>query len=257
MTILDRIVERKRDRVDIRKSNRSASSLERTVRPVKRFFDPHGTIITECKKGSPSKGIMVNDYHPAAIASAYARGGSSAISVLTEEDFFFGCDEDLAAIIDAVDLPVIRKDFVIDAYQIKESFALGADAILLIAAILSDMQMSEYAHEAFSYGLSVLAEAHDEYEIERIVKIDGVAVGVNARNLHDFSVDLGRVERMRSLIPQGRIGVAESGIHSVDDMIRLRRAGYDAFLIGERFVRDADPERAVRSFADALEGEPR
>jgi indole-3-glycerol phosphate synthase len=254
MTILDRIVEKKRDRVDLRKVDRPESSLERSVREVKPFFREGGTIITECKKASPSKGIMVNTYDPAAIASAYARGGAHALSVLTEEDYFMGSDDHLSSVIASVDLPVIRKDFVIDAYQIKESYALGADAILLIAAILSDAQMKDFAQMAFSFGLSVIAEAHDEYEIERVVRVNGVAVGVNARDLRDFSVDLSRVERMRSLIPGDRIAVAESGIKEVDDMMRMRRAGYDAFLIGERFVCETDPEPAVRGFADALAG---
>ncbi|HEY1405994.1 MAG TPA: indole-3-glycerol phosphate synthase TrpC, partial [Spirochaetota bacterium] len=254
MTILDRIVEKKKERLVIRKREMSESMLERSTGSVKPFFAAGATLITECKKGSPSKGIMVEDYRPVEIARAYERGGSDSLSILTEEDFFFGKDADLIDVRRSVSLPILRKDFMIDPYQIKESYAIGADAILLIAAILSDEQMAEFSQYAFSYGLSVLAEAHDEKEIERIARIDGVAIGINARDLRDFSVDLDRVSRMRSLIPEGRIAVAESGIKSVEDAVRLRNSGFDAFLIGERFVRDGDPSAAVNSFSSALKG---
>jgi indole-3-glycerol phosphate synthase len=252
MNILEKIVEKKKERLAQRKTRRSIESFERTCGPVRPFFSSGLTLITECKKGSPSKGIMVEDYNPLSIAQSYYEGGSNALSILTEEDFFFGSDDHLVTVRAHVELPVLRKDFIIDSYQIYESHAIGADAILLIAAILDDGSMREFAQIASSLGLAVLAEAHDEHEVERILAVENAAVGVNARDLRDFSIDLRRVVSIRKMIPADRIAVAESGIHTAEDAVMLRDAGYNAFLIGERFVKEKDPSDAVRKFSCAL-----
>lgn len=255
MNILEKIVERKKERLPRLKREHPVSSMERSIGAVRPFFKADDiTLITECKKGSPSKGVMVEDYNPVKIASAYEAGGSDAFSVLTEEDFFFGRSSDLVDIRSSCSRPVLRKDFIFDEYQVHESHAMGADALLLIAAILDDIQMKDLYDAATAYGLSVLAEAHDEHEVERILYLDKAAVGVNARDLRDFSVDLTRIASIKAMIPKDRYAIAESGIKKVEDALMLRNAGYNGFLIGELFVREKDPTHAVKEFATRLRG---
>jgi indole-3-glycerol phosphate synthase len=254
MTILEKIVEKKKERVASLKKEKPFYSLERQFAPVKPFLQKgRASLIAECKKGSPSKGVISEMYKPVATALHYERGGASALSVLTEEDFFYGSTADFTAVRNSVSLPMIRKDFIFDEYQIKESWAIGADAILFIVASLSDSQMKELYEKAKSYNLSVLVEAHDENEIERALLLENAIIGINARNLKDFSVDIERIAAMRSLIPAERIAVAESGITSIEAAKLLRSRGFDAFLVGEYFMRSDNPESRVKSFVSAIE----
>ena len=198
--------------------------------------------------------MLVENYDPAAIAKSYADGGATALSVLTEQDYFCGSLSDLDAVRRAVSLPILRKDFIVGEYQIVEAWAHGADAVLLIAASLDDFQLKDLADAAASYGLDVLCEAHDEREVERVLSIPDVAVGVNARDLRDFSVSLERTASLAPMIPHGRISVAESGIFSGDDAAKLVASGYNGVLIGEFFIRSDDRTAAVSSVMRAIEG---
>lgn len=252
-TILDRIADRRRESVAEEKRTVDLELLEARVAPVRPFFAAEGTtLIAECKQGSPSKGRLTMDYDPVATARAYERGGASAVSVLTEPEFFWGRDEDLVRVRAAVSLPVLRKDFIVDSWQIRHSRALGADAILLIAGLLSLQQMQEYAAEAASRGLSVLLEAHGEEELGMILQVPTGAVGLNSRDLRDFSTDTGRLARWAGLIPADRIAVAESGMHDSSALEALYRAGFRGFLVGEHFMTAPDPEVAVAEFAATL-----
>jgi len=253
MTILDRIVAQTKEKVFERKTRVPAGCLARACSGPQPFFKRNGvTVIAESKKGSPSKGIFVEQYEPASIARDYQKGGASAISILTEEDFFHGSLQHLDAVRSAVDLPVLRKDFVVGEYQIIESWARGADAVLLIAAALDDFQLHDLNDAAQSLGLSVICEAHDESEIERALRLNDAAIGVNARDLRDFTVSLSRTAVLRPLIPQGRIAVGESGIMNTADARTLVDAGYNALLIGEYFITSWDRTGAVKGIVDAL-----
>jgi indole-3-glycerol phosphate synthase len=249
MSILDDIITRKKETVAELKRSAPYSSLERSARPVKPFLVKGGKrLIAECKKASPSKGIISGDYDPVRIAKSYAAGGADAVSVLTEEHFFLGSARDFRNVRSAIDIPMIRKDFMIDPYQIRESWAIGADAVLLISAALSDEQMRELYEAAKEYGLGVLAEAHDETEIERCLVLEDAYVGINSRNLKNFAVDLPRIAAMRRMIPENRIAVAESGIDSFENAGFIVKEGFDAFLVGEFFMRAENPEERVREF---------
>lgn len=253
--ILTRIAARRKELLTTERRECDLSALEAVVPPVRQFFSRDGhTLIAECKQGSPSKGIMATEYDPVAVAAAYQQGGADAVSILTEPEFFFGSNSDLQAVRSRVDLPLLRKDFVIDSWQIRQSRALGADAILLIAGLLSLQQMNEYALEAKSYGLGVLLEAHGEAELEQILRVEYGAIGLNSRDLRDFSTDPGRLERWAGKIPPQRIAVAESGMHDCDALRRLYRSGFRGFLVGEHFMTAADPQQAVAEFAGTLTG---
>src|SRR5262245_64119556 len=193
----------------------------------------HPALIAEVKKASPSKGVIRADFDPVAIARSYAGAGAAAISVLTEERFFQGHADHLAAVRQAVELPLLRKDFVFDAYQLAEARAWGADAALLIAAILDDGQLAALHGAATELGLDVLVEAHTAAETARAVAAGAALIGINNRDLRTFVTSLTTAERLRPLIPAGTVAVAESGIESAGDIARLRAAGYDAFLVGE------------------------
>jgi indole-3-glycerol phosphate synthase len=227
--------------------------MERIVSSPRTFLEKGRlSLIAECKKGSPSKGLIADQYDSVKISLAYERGGANAISVLTEEDYFFGSISDLVQVRQNVSIPVLRKDFIFDEYQIIESWALGADAVLLIVAALDEILMKDLYLAARAYDLSVLVESHDEKEIEKALKLEEAVIGINSRNLKNFSVDLNRISAMRSLIPHGRIAVAESGILSVDDGVNLARGGFDAFLIGEYFMRADDPASKIKEFLQAV-----
>jgi indole-3-glycerol phosphate synthase len=202
-------------------------------------------IIAECKRRSPSKGILARDYDPVLIARAYERGGAAALSVLTEPAFFDGSLEHLAAVRRAVQLPVLRKDFVVDAYQLHEARANGADAVLLIVAALEQHELVRLHREAGEMGLAALVEVHDGHEVLRAVDAGARLIGVNNRNLRTLAVDVDASHRLAGLIPPGVTAVSESGLKSRADLERLRGEGYRAFLIGERFMTDADPARAL------------
>lgn len=204
-------------------------------------------VIAEVKKASPSAGIIRADFRPAAIAASYAAAGAACLSVLTDERFFQGSDRYLAEARAACSLPVLRKDFTIDPWQVYESRALGADCILLIAAALERTRMQALYGLARELGLDVLVEVHDERELEGALATGADLVGVNNRDLRRFVTDLGVSERLRPLIPEEKIMVTESGIHSPEDVARLRGCGIDAFLVGEAFMRAADPGAALRS----------
>jgi indole-3-glycerol phosphate synthase len=203
-------------------------------------------VIAEIKKASPSAGLIRADFRPAEIATRYACAGAACLSVLTDESYFQGSDRYLAEARGACGLPALRKDFTIDPWQVHESRALGADCILLIVAALEFDTLQELHALAREIGLDVLVEVHDETELEQALACDAVLIGVNNRDLHHFTTDLGTSERLRPLIPKEKIMVTESGIRSPEDVERLRRAGVDAFLVGEAFMRVADPGLALR-----------
>lgn len=204
-------------------------------------------IIAEIKKASPSKGLLSASFDPAAIAQLYEKGGASALSVLTDERFFQGGSADLQAARGAVALPVLRKDFTIDPLHVIEAAAMGADAILLIAAILETGELRRFRELAEGYGLDVLVEVHDEAEFERAFESGATIIGVNNRDLHTFAVDLDTSLRISVHFSAGILAVSESGIHSADDVRLLRGAGYRAFLVGEHLMKSPDPAAALEA----------
>lgn len=254
MTILDKIVKARKERLEKLVKIFPYNSLSRNGRePIPFFQNPDEvTLIAECKKGSPSKGIMVDEYFPERIAPLYEKGGATALSVLTEPDFFFGATDDLINVRANVTLPIIRKDFMIDPYQIKEAWAMGADAILLIAAILSTEQMKELNAAAHEFGLQTLLEVHNREEFDKSVEVDADGFGINARNLKDFSIDLDAVKEMCSMLPKDKVAVAESGLKSPDAGKEMYDAGFRGFLVGEYFVTAEDKVETVKNFKEAL-----
>lgn len=203
-------------------------------------------VIAEVKKASPSRGVIRADFDPAAIARGYAAGGAACLSVLTDTDFFQGADAYLQQARAACTLPVLRKDFTIDPYQVIEARALGADCILLIAAALDDARLAELAALAAELTLDVLVEVHDGDELQRALRTDCVLIGVNNRDLRSFEVSLGTTLALRDAVPPDRILVTESGIATRDDVAAMRAAGVHAFLVGETFMRAPDPGAALR-----------
>jgi indole-3-glycerol phosphate synthase len=204
-------------------------------------------IIAEVKKASPSKGVLAAEFDPVSIARSYEEGGAAALSVLTDEKHFLGSLLDLESARSAVRLPLLRKDFTIDAYHVQQAAAHGADAVLLIAAILSERQMRDFRELAERYRMAALVEVHDEEELGPAVASGARLIGVNNRNLHTFEVNLGTALRLAEKIPAGVLRVAESGIHSSADIGRLRAAGYQAFLVGEHLMQSGDPAGALRA----------
>ena len=204
-------------------------------------------VIAECKRRSPSKGVLLADYDPAAIARRYERAGAAAVSVLTEPTFFDGSLEHLQAVRSAVSLPLLRKDFVVDEYQLLEARAAGADAVLLIVAALDQEDLVRLQTQAFELGLATLVEVHDEAELSRAVDAGSRVIGVNNRNLRTLQVDVDASERLAERMPRHVIPVSESGLQSRADLERLSAAGYRAFLIGERFMTAPDPVSAIET----------
>jgi indole-3-glycerol phosphate synthase len=253
MSILDNIVQTKLSevaRLDIDTPSEESLKSKLTQRGVRSFLDALRSprrgdlaLIAEIKKASPSKGIICPDFDPVKIAQAYQEAGATCLSVLTDVDYFQGSLEYLKLVRQAVDLPLLRKDFIIDARQIEEAIDFGADAILLIAAILDDQQLQSLHTLATSAGLTALVEVHDEEELRRVMDVGCVLVGVNNRNLKDFSVDLETTNRMAKLWhesgrPSGSLLVAESGIHSHADVQEVQKGGASAILVGESLMRD-------------------
>lgn len=203
-------------------------------------------VIAEVKKASPSKGVIRADFDPAAIARSYEAGGAACLSVLTDVDFFQGADEYLQQARAACALPVLRKDFTVDPWQVYESRALGADCILLIVAALADAQLAELSGLALDLGLDVLVEVHNLDELERAMQVPAPLLGINNRNLRTFDVTLDTTLALKDAVPRDRRLVTESGIVTVADVRRMRDAGIDAFLVGEAFMRERDPGQALQ-----------
>lgn len=255
--ILDQIVADKREHVALQKAGRSLSDLEAAAavadQPrgfvealVRRTSAAEPAIIAECKRASPSKGLLREDYEPAEIARSYAANGAACMSVLTDVKFFQGADAHLEAARAACKLPVIRKDFMVDPYQIVESRALSADCILLIVSCLSDAQLNELSQTAMALGMDVLVEVHDRTELERALRLRVPMIGINNRDLKRFVTDIETTIGLLKDIPDDRLVVTESGIHTPEDVARLRDHDVHAFLVGEAFMRAADPGVRLR-----------
>ena len=255
--ILQRILARKREEVEARRARVPLAELQSRIvaaPPLRGFAqalrsridDGEAAVIAEVKKASPSKGVIRADFDPAAIARSYEAGGAACLSVLTDVDFFQGADGYLIAAREACSLPVLRKDFVVDEYQLHEARALGADAVLLIAAALDDAQLAGFAALAAGLGLDALAEVHDAAELERVLRLPLPLVGVNNRDLRTFTVSLDTTLALEDAIPADRVLVTESGIATAADVARMRAAGVHAFLVGEAFMREPDPGAALR-----------
>lgn len=249
-TVLDGILATTREDVDRRRVDRPLTARE-SRRAPNLFRDalaaPGLSIIAEHKRRSPSAGPIGHGVDVAEIALAYERGGAAAISVLTEEHNFAGSLDDLRAARAAVSIPIIRKDFVVDAYQLAEAVDAGADAILLIVAALGARRLADLHAEAVGLGLGVLVEVHDAAELELALAVEPAVIGVNNRDLRDFKVDVERTLALAPLIPAGTIVVSESGLDSPASLQRLRDAGIDAALIGEALMRSADPAASLRA----------
>lgn len=248
MNILDQLAGHARERVAAAKSNISDKEIKELAYQLpkgdftfeKALKKPDIRFICECKKASPSKGLIAPDFPYLQIARDYEAAGADGISVLTEPKWFLGSDEYLKEIAQNVSIPCLRKDFTVDAYMIYEAKLLGASAVLLIAAILSDAQLKEYIGVCDELGLSALVEAHDETEVQRALSAGARIIGVNNRNLKDFSVDTENSRRLRALIPDDVLFVSESGVQTADDVQKLREIGADAVLIGETLMKAAD-----------------
>lgn len=255
--ILDRILETKAEEVAADKTHLPLNELKQQLadcEPTRGFAETlrgrsliDTAIIAEVKKGSPSKGIIRADFDPLAIACSYQAAGAACLSVLTDEQYFYGSLAYLHQIREVVELPLLRKDFIIDPYQVYQARVAGADAILLIAAALDDEALLELAMLATDLKLDTLLEVHDEQELERALSIPVDLIGINNRNLKTFVTDLSITEHLASRIPRHQVAVAESGIHSRSDIERLQAAGAGAFLIGESLMREEDIEAKLRS----------
>jgi len=255
--VLKRILARKQEEVAERRERVSLFELKTRTAiapPVRGFTDAieakiaagQAAVIAEVKKASPSKGVIRADFDPAAIARSYEAGGAACLSVLTDIDFFQGSDDYLRQARAACALPVLRKDFIVDAYQIHEARVLGADCVLLIAAALDDAQLSEFAFIAGELGMDVLVEVHDLDELERALPIPARLLGINNRNLRTFDVSLQTTLDLKAMVPADRVLVTESGILAPADVALMREHGIGAFLVGEAFMRQPEPGAALR-----------
>lgn len=256
--ILEKIAAYKRDEVAARKALRRLADVELEARlatpprgfrrALERAHEPGRlALIAEIKKASPSKGLIRADFDPPTLARAYADGGAACLSVLTDEPSFQGHDSYLAAARDAVRLPCIRKDFLVDPWQVAESRGLGADAILVILAMVDDALAADLMAEARRFGMDALVEVHDEAEMERAGQLGADLVGVNNRDLRTFTVDLAATERLAALAPRDALLVTESGIFTPADAARLERCGAKAMLVGESLMRQDDVTAATRA----------
>lgn len=256
-TILRRILQRKQEEVAQGRSQQSLADLESRISEQS---SPRGfaaalqqkvaraqpAVIAEVKKASPSRGVIREDFQPAQIADSYQRGGAACLSVLTDVDFFQGANAYLQQARAACELPVLRKDFTVDVWQVVEARAIGADAVLLIVAALDDRQMQELAAAAAEYGLDVLVEVHDRAELERALQLATPLLGINNRDLHSFDTSLQTTIGLLPHIPADRVVVTESGIHTGEDVALMRDAGVFSFLVGEAFMRAPEPGDRLR-----------
>lgn len=255
-SILKKILQTKAEEVAARRQLNSQAELAAKIadlQPCRGFAQAvrersvsGPAVVAEVKRASPSAGLIRADFQPDAIAASYQRGGAACLSVLTDIQYFQGADEYLQQARAACELPVLRKDFVIDSWQLFESRWLGADCVLLIVAALEEQQLLELDLQAAELGLDVLVEVHDENELELALKTRATLIGVNNRDLHTFTTDLATSERLRPMIPAERLMVTESGIHTRDDVQRMRDADIHAFLVGEAFMRQPDPGAALQ-----------
>jgi indole-3-glycerol phosphate synthase len=251
-TVLEKIVARKHEEIEAHKQQRSLADLKKLIdqqSPVrgfvasleKKIVSGQAGIIAEIKKASPSKGVIREDFYPAEIAISYEKGGAACLSVLTDVDFFQGADSYLQEARSASSLPVIRKDFIIDEYQVYEARAIGADCILLIVAILNLEKLSSLNSLANELGMDVLVEVHDSEELELALKLPNKLIGINNRNLHNFSTNLNTTYSLLEKIDSNRLVITESGIHTIDDVKAMRGHNVNGFLVGEAFMRADDP----------------
>jgi indole-3-glycerol phosphate synthase len=254
--ILGKILATKRDEVAALQRERPIHEVKGAARAAAAPRDFEGAlrakidagrvaVIAEIKKASPSRGLLRPDFDPPAIAASYERGGAACLSVLTDRVYFQGAPEFLTAARAACALPVLRKDFIVDSYQIAEARAMGADAILLIVAALDDAALARFNATARSFGMAVLVEVHDAAELDRALALEGALIGINNRNLRTFDVDLATTLELVPKIPGGRLVITESGILARADVATLREHGVDAFLVGEAFMRAKDPGAAL------------
>ena len=259
MNILDQIIENKRKEVAQRKSVTTVSMLSasnlfnrNTISLVSRLLDSTSTgIIAEFKRRSPSKGIINNTATPLEVAVGYENAGAAGISILTDEQFFGGADTDLIKVRSTINIPILRKEFIIDDYQLYEAKSIGADVILLIAACLTPEEVISLSSTAQSLGLEVLLELHDEDELEHICDTVDM-VGINNRSLKTFDVDIERSLKMAQQIPAGKLKIAESGIDDPTLIKLFRSNGYSGFLIGENFMKSSDPVLAIQQFINLI-----
>lgn len=255
LNVLEQIIEGVREDLGERKKLVELNKLMEKISEVNPAIDVLPTlqssklsVIAEVKRSSPSKGPLAKILDPAALALRYQAGGASAVSVLTESRKFGGSLADLAAVRAAINIPILRKDFMVDEYQIFEARAYGADIILLIVAALSDLQLSEYYALAKSLGMQVLVETHTLEEVERALLFDPEIIGVNARDLTTLKIDLSAFDQLAKTIPRGTVKVAESGISSIADVISYRNSGAEAILVGEALVKDGEPAQMIQNF---------
>ena len=258
MSVLDEIIVGVRDDLARRRASVSEADLRAALGdaplvrdPMPAFREPGVSVIAEVKRRSPSKGDLAGIPDPAALAVAYAEGGAAAISVLTEQRRFGGSVDDLRAVRAAVDTPLLRKDFIVEGYQLLEARAAGADMALLIVAALADHDLRRLHDQASELGMAVLVEVHDEPETERAIALGAELIGVNARNLKTLDVDEATFAKLAPLVPADRLLVAESGISGPADVTRYAAEGARVVLVGEALVRDGDPAGAVRALREA------
>ncbi len=257
-TILDRIVEARRGSIAHRKRSLPEAALKFAVEKAQPPRDFQGAlsrdafnVIAELKKASPSRGVLRENYAPGTLAAGLESAGAAALSVLTEEEFFLGSLGDLKEAKKATQIPILRKDFIIDPWQVLEARAAGADAFLLIVAILDDATLRELLELGRSLKMEPLVEVHSREEIGRAAAAGARIIGVNNRDLRDFSVRIETSLELIEAIPENCIAVSESGLRTHEDLVRLRRAGFDAFLVGEHLMKDADPAKPLRALLES------
>jgi len=245
--MLNIIIAQKREEVELRKKSMSLSSLKEGIAQRQMPLDfaralggDHTRLIAEVKRASPSRGILCPDFNPVELAKSYAQGGAAAISVLTEANYFDGSIDHLAAIREEIRLPLLRKDFIFDPYQVYESRAYGADALLLIVAILSQEQLEELLWLSQNLSLSCVVEVHNQAEVERALLSQAKIIGINNRNLNTLAVDINTTQQLRPLIPREKVVVSESGIKSREDIVKLKGWGVNVVLVGEALVTATD-----------------
>ena len=255
MNVLDQIIEgvqedlaERKKQVDLNELMAKISEVNPAIDVLPSLQSSKLSVIAEVKRSSPSKGALAQISDPAELARNYQAGGATAVSVLTEGRKFGGSLADLDAVRSAINIPILRKDFMVDDYQIFESRAHGADIVLLIVAALSDLQLSEFYAISKSLGMQVLVETHTLEEVERALLLDPEIIGVNARDLTTLKIDIDAFDRLAKAIPQGMVKVAESGISSLEDVISYRNSGAEAILVGEALVKDGDPAQMIQNF---------